>query len=523
MPAKDTYYVTTPIYYVNDVPHLGHAYTTVATDVVARFHRQRGERVFFLTGTDENSQKIPRAAEAAGKDPNQWLEEIVPRWREVWERLDISHDDFIRTTEERHVKPVQRFAQALYDKGEVYLGTYRGLYCVSCEQFYKEDELVDGKCPVHGIPVEHVEEENYFFRLSSYQDRLLQLYEENPTFVQPDERRNEVIAFVKGGLEDLSFSRTTFTWGVPIPWDPKHVIYVWVDALQNYITAVGYGDDDARFERIWPADVHFVGKDILRFHAVIWPALLMAAGLPVPKQVFAHGWLLVGGEKMSKTKLTGIHPLELIDQFGTDAYRYYFLREVQFGADGSFSWESMVARYNADLANDYGNLASRVLAMTAAYFDGMVPEPPAGPGPESRLAEVAAAAAGRYDERMLALDLTEGIAAVWDFVKEVNRYLVEVAPWALAKDPARRDDVARAIYAGLESLRILAILTAPVMPGTSAKLWASLGIEAPLAEQVLPGAAAWGGLRPGTRTTRGEALFPRIEVDEGAEAEGAGE
>ncbi|HYU57292.1 MAG TPA: methionine--tRNA ligase, partial [Actinomycetota bacterium] len=319
MPAKDTYYVTTPIYYVNDVPHLGHAYTTVATDVVARFHRQRGERVFFLTGTDENSQKIPRAAEAAGKDPNQWLEEIVPRWREVWERLDISHDDFIRTTEERHVKPVQRFAQALYDKGEVYLGTYRGLYCVSCEQFYKEDELVDGKCPVHGIPVEHVEEENYFFRLSSYQDRLLQLYEENPTFVQPDERRNEVIAFVKGGLEDLSFSRTTFTWGVPIPWDPKHVIYVWVDALQNYITAVGYGDDDARFERIWPADVHFVGKDILRFHAVIWPALLMAAGLPVPKQVFAHGWLLVGGEKMSKTKLTGIHPLELIDQFGTDA------------------------------------------------------------------------------------------------------------------------------------------------------------------------------------------------------------
>jgi methionyl-tRNA synthetase len=507
--VADTFYITTPIYYVNDVPHLGHAYTTVAADFLARYHRLRGDDVFFLTGTDENSQKIARAAEEAGKDPLTWCDEIVPRWKEVWELLHISYDDFIRTTERRHVEPVQAFVQRLSDAGDVSLGTYVGLYCVACEQFYKEDELVDGMCPVHGTPVERVEEENYFFRLSTYQDRLLELYESRPDFVQPEERRNEVVAFVKGGLEDLSISRTTFTWGIPIPWDPKHVMYVWVDALQNYITALGYPDGE-RFATYWPA-VHLVGKDIIRFHAVIWPALLMAAGVEVPRQVFAHGWLLVGGEKMSKTKLTGIHPKELVDHFGPDAYRYYFLREVQFGQDGSFSWESMVARYNADLANDFGNLASRVLAMLTSYFEGEVPESPAPDAPSARVAEAAAATARLYDERILAMDPTGALATVWELVGELNRYLVEIAPWALAKNEARRVDLARCLYTAAEGLRVLALLVSPVMPVAAGRLWGDLGISEPLEAQRLPGAAAWGGLRPGTSVSRGEALFPRLE------------
>ena len=361
--AKDSFYVTTPIYYVNDVPHIGHAYTTVATDFVARYHRMAGEKVHFLTGTDEHGQKVARAAEENGSDPQSWCDQILPRWLEVWERLQISYDDFIRTTEERHIKPVQKLMQRLYEQGDVYLGRYEGPYCVACETFYQPSEVPDGLCPIHERPVETVEEDNYFFRLSAYQDRLLDLYESNPGFVQPEVRRNEVISFVKSGLDDLSVSRTSFSWGVPIPWDPKHVMYVWVDALQNYTTAVGYGQDDARFQAHWPADYHFIGKDILRHHAVIWPALLMAAEIPLPKSVFAHGYLTVGGKKMSKTNLTGISPHTLLDTFGSDGYRYYFLREGTFGQDGSFSWEGVVNRYNADLANDLGNLVSRALAM----------------------------------------------------------------------------------------------------------------------------------------------------------------
>jgi methionyl-tRNA synthetase len=509
---KDTFYITTPIYYVNDVPHIGHAYTTVAADFVARYHRLRGEKVFFLTGTDEHGQKVARAAEERGVPPQAWADEIVPRWREVWEALDISNDDFIRTTEDRHVKPVQKLVQQLYDQGDVYLGTYEGLYCVACEQFYLEDELIDGKCPVHGRPVERVEEENYFFRLSAYRDRLLAHYEAHPEFVQPEERRNEVMSFVGGRLQDLSISRTSFTWGVPIPWDSRHVMYVWVDALQNYITAAGFGSDEERFDSLWPADYHFVGKDILRFHAVIWPAVLLAAGLPLPRTVFAHGWLLVGGEKMSKTKLTGIHPSELLKDFGVDGYRYYFLREVPFGQDGSFSWESMAARYNADLANDFGNLASRVLAMLASYFEGLVPEPPAGEGPEQDLIKLAGEVAARFDERVLSTDLSGALASVWEFVGAVNRYLVDIAPWSLAKDADRLDDLRRCLYASAEALRILAILISPVMPKAARILWDDLGVAGHLSEQRVPAALAWGGLQPGTRTRRGEALFPRLET-----------
>jgi methionyl-tRNA synthetase len=382
---------------------------------------------------------------------------------------------------------------------------------VSCEAYYTEDELVDGLCPIHAKPVEAMSEENYFFRLSAYQDRLLEHYEARPEAVEPEARRNEVLSVIKGGLRDFSISRTSFAWGVPLPWDPKHVCYVWFDALTNYVTAAGYADDPDRFERTWPADVHFIGKDILRFHAIYWPAMLMAAGVELPRQVWAHGFLLVGGEKMSKTRLTGIHPFELVDHFGVDAYRYYFLREIQFGQDGSFSWESMVSRYNADLANDFGNLASRVLAMLSQYLEGRVPESPATAGPESRLAEAARLAAAEYDERVLAMDLTGGLAAVWGFVAEVNRYLVDVAPWALAKDDARREELEACLHASAEALRILAIMISPVMPRTAAKLWDLLGMEAPLEEQRLPAAAAWGGIPPGTVVRRGEGLFPRLE------------
>jgi methionyl-tRNA synthetase len=507
---NETFYVTTPIYYPNDVPHIGHAYTSVAADVVARYHRLRGEDVTFLTGTDEHGLKLQRAAEAAGKDPKTWVDEMEPRWREVWERLAISYDDYIRTTEERHKRAVQKLLQDVHDNGrdDIYLGSYEGLYCVSCELYYTEDQLKDGLCPIHGRPVERMSEENYFFRLSAYADRLLEHYERRPEACQPEVRRNEVLSLIKGGLEDFSISRTSFDWGIPLPWDSTHVTYVWFDALTNYITAIGFGSDPERFARYWPA-VHLIGKDILRQHAVYWPAMLMAAGVEPPRLVFAHGFLLVAGEKMSKTKLTGIHPFELTEHFGVDAYRYYFLREVQFGQDGNFSWESMLARYNADLANGLGNLASRVLAMLGTSFDGAVPDPPAGR--TGRLREAAAALSERFDASILGLDLSGAAAALDEFVREANRYLVEVAPWKLAKEPDRAEDLAAALYDAAEALRHIAVFASPIMPGAAGRLWEQLGIAEPLADQRVPRAAAWGGLAPGTKSNRGEGLFPRLE------------
>jgi methionyl-tRNA synthetase len=353
-------------------------------------------------------------------------------------------------------------------------------------------------------------EENYFFRLSAYQDRLLEHYTAHPEAVEPEIRRNEVLSVIKAGLKDFSVSRTSFDWGVPLPWDPKHVCYVWFDALTNYITAVGYGTDEAAFAKWWPGR-HFIGKDILRQHAIYWPAMLMAAGIEPPAQVWATGFLLVGGEKMSKTKLTGIHPFEIVDHFGVDAYRYYFLREIQFGGDGNFSWESMVERYNADLANDYGNLASRVLAMTDQYFDGVVPTPPEGPGPERQLIETAERVARSVDDDVVAMRLTESLVSMWDLVKTANRWLVEQAPWVTAKDPARRGELERQIYASLEVLRITAILTFPIMPGASGRLWTALGIPDRLEDQRLDDARAWGRLKPGTKISRGDSLFPRLE------------
>ncbi len=510
--GRDVFYITTPIYYPNDVPHLGHAYTSVAADFIARYHRLRGDEVFHLTGTDEHGLKLQRAAEAAGMTPEDWVDSMEPRWREVWARLDIAYDDYIRTTEPRHEAAVAELLNAVRDNGrdDIYLGTYEGLYCVSCELYYTEDELVEGMCPVHERPVEHMREENYFFRLSAYADRLLERYESHPEAVRPDVRRNEVLSVIRGGLQDFSISRTSFRWGIPLPWDGSHVNYVWFDALTNYITAAGYGSDPDRFARVWPANIHMIGKDILRQHAVYWPAMLMAAGVEPPDQVWAHGFLNVGGKKMSKTNITGIHPFQLIDQFGVDAYRYYFVREIQFGQDGNFSWESMTGRYNADLANGLGNLASRVLAMLGSYFGGEVPEPGA-PGAEADLPALVRSVAERYDGLMLDVNLTAAVAAVWEIVGRANQYLVEKEPWQLARDQAKRGELASVLYAAAEVLRILAVLLSPVMPGATGRLWSQLGVTDPLEDQRVPEAATWGGLPSGTRTTKGESLFPRLD------------
>jgi methionyl-tRNA synthetase len=507
--GRDVFYITTPIYYPSDVPHIGHGYTSVAADFVARYHRLRGEDVFHLTGTDEHGLKLQRAAEAADMDPQRWVDEMEPRWREAWARLDIGNDDYIRTTEPRHRKSVQRLLSAVHDNGrdDIYLGTYEGLYCVSCELYYTEDELVNGLCPIHERPVEPITQENYFFRLSAYQDRLLEHYEREPSRVEPETRRNEVLSLIRGGLLDFSISRTNFDWGIPLPWDPEHVCYVWFDALTNYITAAGYASDEEGFRAVWPANIHMIAKDILRQHAIYWPAMLMAADIEPPAQVWAHGYLTVGGKKMSKTNLTGIHPFELIDHFGVDSYRYYFMREIQFGQDGNFSWESMVDRHNADLANGLGNLASRILAMLASSFDGVVPD---AAGQEGDLPTVIEDAVRRYNDHMSAVALTHALADVWDVVGRANGYLVERAPWTI-KDASRRDELAGILYASAETLRVLAVLIGPIMPGAAQRLWDQLGIEAPLADQRLPEAARWGGLEPGTKTTKGEALFPRLE------------
>ena len=510
--GRDVFYITTPIYYPNDVPHIGHAYNAVATDFIARYRRLRGEEVFHLTGTDEHGLKLQRAAEAAGKSPQEWVDSMEPRWKEVWARLDIGFDDYIRTTEPRHEKVVIELLNAVYENGrdDIYLGRYEGLYCVSCELYYTEGDLLEGGlCPIHERPVERMAEENYFFRLSEYADRLLERYERTPSAVEPETRRNEVLSLIRGGLQDFSISRTTFDWGIPLPWDPGHVCYVWFDALANYITAAGYGSDPERFARMWPADIHSIGKDILRQHAIYWPAMLMAASIEPPTQVWAHGFLTVGGKKMSKTNATGIHPFELIDLFGVDSYRYYFMREVQFGQDGSFSLESMTDRHNADLANGLGNLAARVLAMLGSYFDGNVPERSGGDALRSAVERVVPI----YDGHMLDVELSQGLASVWEIVDAANKYLVEREPWALAKDDGRRAELAEILYEAAETLRVLAILIQPIMPSAAQRLWDQLGVGGLVADRRLPEDADWGGLAPGVVTHKGAALFPRLDPE----------
>ncbi|GAA3037982.1 methionine--tRNA ligase [Kitasatospora albolonga] len=522
--SNSAYYVTTPIYYVNDRPHLGHAYTTVAGDVLTRWHRQRGEKVWYLTGTDEHGQKIMRTADANGVTPQEWCDRLVEQeWKPLWQHLNVANDDFIRTTQKRHTDRVQEFVQDLFDKGEIYKGGYSGPYCVGCEEYKLPGELLPGAtedeklCPVHKRPVEWLEEENYFFRLSAYGPQLLEFYAANPDFIQPASARNEVLRFVEQDLKDLSISRSTFNWGVPLPWDEKHVLYVWVDALQNYITAAGYGSDPERFAELWPASVHLVGKDILRFHAVIWPAMLMAAGLPLPKRVVANGWLMVGGEKMSKSNLTGISPQDLTSHFGVDAYRYYFLRAIPFGTDGSFSWEDFSARYTSELANDFGNLASRVAAMVGKYFDGKLPAATAAGEAEAAVAAGLVTATQAADQKIgEELDFAGGIAAVFEFIKQVNGYLTEQEPWKVAKDESAEGQarLATILYTAAEALRATAVLLNPLMPVTAQKLWDSLGAEeslGTLASQTIATVADWGRLPAGATVVKGEILFPRLE------------
>jgi methionyl-tRNA synthetase len=505
--VSQPFYVTTPIYYVNDAPHIGHAYPTVAADALARWRRLWGDDVVFLTGTDEHGLKVQRAAEERGVTPREWADTTSERYREAWRLLEITNTDFIRTTEPRHYEAVQEFLQAVYDNGFIELGTYEGLYCVACEAYYTEDELVDGLCPIHHRPVERVTEENYFFKLSAFEDRLLEYYAEHPDAVQPESRRNEVLGFIKQGLRDFSMSRTSISWGVPIPWDSAHVAYVWFDALFNYCTAVGYASDRARFDRYWPADYHIVGKDILRFHAVYWPAMLMAAGEAPPKHVFAHGFLLVGGEKMSKTGLNQIAPADLVADFGADGFRYHFLADQRFGPDGDFTYEQMVARYNADLANNFGNLASRVLNMAVSYCDGVAPSARED-GPLQDATKVAFDAVRDHMDR---LDYSAAYGALWDLIRAANSFIEDREPWKLHK---AGDAAATAGVLGdcLESLRVIALLASPVIPHACGELWRRLGLDGTPEDQRLPDAAAWGLGPSGTQLEKGDSLFPRIEA-----------
>ena len=515
-----SFYLTTPIYYVNDAPHIGHAYTTVAGDVLTRWHRQRGEAVWFLTGTDEHGQKVMRTAETNGVAPQVWADKLVEEaWKPNWRALNIANDDFIRTTEDRHMDRVQKFLTSLKDNGYIYQGDFEGPYCVGCEEFKLPGDLLEGNlCPIHSKPVENVKETNWFFKLSEFTDRLLNHYKNNPEACQPESARNEVVAFLEGGVRDLSISRSTFDWGVPVPWDTDQVVYVWFDALLNYATAVGLtdapqSDGGKKFAQTWPADVHLVGKDILRFHAVIWPAMLMAADLEVPKKVFAHGWLLVGGEKMSKSKLTGIAPSDITDHFGVDAFRYYFLRAIPFGSDGSFSWEDMSARYTSELANDFGNLASRLAAMVEKYCGGVLP----AIAQDVELSAALKSTVEVADIAMQALDFQGGINAIMDYCKQVNGFVTIKEPWILAKDPANQKALEDVLYNTAESLRALAVLLHPIMPATTEILWDSLGAKETLGEigaQKIADIATWGQLPHGATVTKSPVLFPRLEVKE---------
>ena len=518
MSTGDSFYITTPIFYVNDVPHIGHAYTEVAADVLARWHRQRGDDTWFLTGTDEHGQKILRTATANDTTPQAWADKLVSEsWLPLLNAINISNDDFIRTTDERHETSVRIFLQRLFDAGHIYTGEYKGYYCVGCEEYKQLSDLVDGAgpydgqlvCAIHSIPVELLEEKNYFFRMSDFTDRLLAHYEEQPDFVQPESARNEVIAFVKRGLADLSISRSSFDWGVKIPWDDSHIVYVWFEALMNYATAVGFGVDDELFARRWPA-THIVGKDILRFHAVIWPAMLMALDEKPPARVFGHGWLLVGGEKMSKSKLTGIAPEAITGTFGVDAFRYYFLRAIAFGQDGSFSWEDLSARYQAELANGFGNLASRVLAMVTRYREGVVPMAGATTCADERVYATARNATQQADAAIDRLAIHEAIASVWQLVDELNGYITAQEPWALAKSPEQAERLDTVLATAVRGLGTLAVLLAPVLPDAAATLWAALGGHGSAADQRIDRASEWSG--SGRVTPLDAPLFPRIEV-----------
>ncbi len=518
------FYITTPIYYVNDAPHVGHAYCTVNADALARWHRLLGDEVFFLTGTDEHGAKVAEAAEQHGVSPQEWADTVVQRFVSAWGDLHVSNDDYIRTTEPRHHRSVQAFLQRIYDNGYIRLDTYRGLYCVSCEDYYTPEQLVDAKCPVHDRPVTEMEEENYFFELSKFEDRLLEWYESAPEAIRPMTKRNEALSFVRGGLKDISITRTSLEWGVPVPWNPSHIFYVWSDALVNYLTAIGFGEDEARCAHWWPAVHHVVGKEILRFHCVWWPAMCMAAGIEPPAHVFVHGWLLVGGRKLSKSlialaagdavgngasedggdapvRLTEIAPQVLTHDFGVDPTRYHLLREVPFGTDGDFSYEGMVSRYNADLANNLGNLVSRVATVVASKCGGVGP----APDPDSALGPLAAQIVGAVSDAWARFQPHEALESTWRLIGAANAALEAAEPWKAEPGPA----VDAVLGDALEVLRLVSLLASPAMPTTCAEIWRRIGLEGAPEDRQVPEDAVWGGYPGGVPVERGAALFPR--------------
>ena len=495
---------TTPIYYVNAKPHLGHAYTTIVADAVSRWHRLLGEEVHLLTGTDEHGLKIQQAADAAGVSPKEFADSIAPLFAQAWDRLNITHDDFIRTTEPRHAAGVKKLLQACYDAGDIEADMYRGQYCVACEAYFIEEELVEGKCPIHKIETTFVEEENYFFRLSRFEDRLLKWYEDHPTAITPGFRMNEVLGFIKGGLNDFSVSRKTLTWGIPLPWDPSHVAYVWFDALANYITAVGYGTDEKAFAENWPVDYHFIGKDIIRFHCVYWPAMLMSAGIEPPKGWAVGGWLLVDGEKMSKTTGNVVNPLDLIDVVGVDGFRYYVLAETTYGNDGDFSDEGLIKRFNSDLANNLGNLAARVATVVEKKCGGVGPASSAN----SPLAEIAATAVAETSQAWAAVQPSKALEATWKLIGATNSYLEDNEPWKM--EPG--DAVNTVMGDALEALRIVSILANPALPTTTQEIWNRIGLTGNITDLRINADTKWGQYTGGTQVVKGQPLFPRLSA-----------